>query len=255
MFEGLRFDQECQSFVDDKAKSPYTVASLHQYLLTTFSDGYFPYNANGVSHVVYFLRNDIAKDRLEQLRLKVRYWSSPSHCSTYSHTACSVTFLPNFYTYHSARIPATIFNQGARPRVPLVNTWAQCLQMFQTDAQPPQYACYTLYSSPFGHADHGTVAPQGSTFEFAIEAFRKYFKNKTGSDWRKENGARLSDPSVTNMLIDGSHDNHYIHVASEVKSASISAANDRSSFTTCLSRSVAAAEELKAQAPTPESGW
>jgi hypothetical protein len=84
-------------------------------------------------------------------------------------------------------------NPHLRVRIP--DPWAQGLQLFEYE--PPksesddrdanrmrtkEYACYTIYSRP-GHRHVETLAPPGSTFDFAWNMFRKIFKHKVGVDW------------------------------------------------------------------------
>jgi hypothetical protein len=44
------------------------------------------------------------------------------------------------------------------------------------------YALYMLYTRP-GHREVMTLAPPGSTFDFAWHSFQKTFKRKTGIEW------------------------------------------------------------------------
>lgn len=84
-------------------------------------------------------------------------------------------------------------NPHLRVRIP--DPWAQGLQLFEYQApkgesdngdanrmRTKEYACYTIYSRP-GHHHVETLAPPGSTFDFAWNMFRKIFKQKVGVDW------------------------------------------------------------------------
>jgi WGR domain len=67
-------------------------------------------------------------------------------------------------------------------RVPIPRPWAQCLQLFESDAIPHTYACYVKYTRK-GTSGREILAIPGSSWELAFDAFRKFFKTKTRKDW------------------------------------------------------------------------
>ncbi len=74
------------------------------------------------------------------------------------------------------------FPPNAHLRVPIPRPWAQCLQLFESDAIPHTYACYLKYSRR-GVSGRDILAIPGSSWELAFDAFRKFFKTKTRKDW------------------------------------------------------------------------
>lgn len=73
-------------------------------------------------------------------------------------------------------------HSNPRLRVPIPRPWAQCLQLFESDAIPHTYACYVRYSRR-GVSGREILAVPGSTWELAFDVFRKFFKTKTKKDW------------------------------------------------------------------------
>lgn len=67
-------------------------------------------------------------------------------------------------------------------RVPIPRPWAQCLQLFESDAMPHTYACYVTYTRK-GASGREILAVPGSGWELAFDAFRKFFWTKTKKDW------------------------------------------------------------------------
>ncbi|KAF6231217.1 hypothetical protein HO173_010549 [Letharia columbiana] len=59
------------------------------------------------------------------------------------------------------------------------------LKLFESHATPKYYACYAKYSSP-GHAPTSEMlAPIGSPWETAWDAFQGFFELKTGKKWEE----------------------------------------------------------------------
>lgn len=53
------------------------------------------------------------------------------------------------------------------------------------------YACYTVYTRP-NQTHVQTLAPPGSTFDFAWDMFCKFFKKRVGVEWKdRQNAASL----------------------------------------------------------------
>jgi len=71
---------------------------------------------------------------------------------------------------------------NSRVRVPIPRPWAQCLQLFESDAMPHTYACYVKYTRK-GASGREILAIPGSSWELAFDAFRKFFKTKTKKEW------------------------------------------------------------------------
>ena len=69
-----------------------------------------------------------------------------------------------------------------RSRVPLVCPRAQRLQLFETHTEPMYYATFVKYSSP-GATAKEVLAPIGSSFSTAYDAFKKFFRLKTRREW------------------------------------------------------------------------
>lgn len=74
------------------------------------------------------------------------------------------------------------FPSNFRPHVPVPRPWAQCLQLFESDAIPHAYACYVKYTRK-GASGREILAIPGSSWDLAFDAFRKFFKTKTRKDW------------------------------------------------------------------------
>lgn len=65
--------------------------------------------------------------------------------------------------------------------------YAQQLQLYESNAEPHIYATYIKYSR-VGRSAADLLAPPGSSFEFAMTAFKRFFKIKTGMEWEKKDG-------------------------------------------------------------------
>lgn len=91
------------------------------------------------------------------------------------------------------------------------------------------------------------MAPKESTFNFAMEAFRKYFKYKTKVDWTQ------GDIPIAG-LYDGTNDRFTyvksVPAASETPHDSTSSSNEHGMPTQSTKRTE---QDLETRAPTPES--
>jgi WGR domain len=76
------------------------------------------------------------------------------------------------------------FPSNPHVRVPIPRPWAQCLQLFESDAIPHTYACYVKYTRK-GASGREILAIPGSSWELAFDAFRKFFKTKTKKEWNE----------------------------------------------------------------------
>lgn len=135
------------------------------------------------------VRTFLLENRLERLTLKVRY---PSQLGTrwpsMSSHACP---LPMYLFPTSAGLslhPVVRYQDRSlsnpHVRVPIPRPWAQCLQLFESDAIPHTYACYVKYTRK-GASGREILAIPGSSWELAFDAFGKFFKTKTRKDWNE----------------------------------------------------------------------
>lgn len=69
------------------------------------------------------------------------------------------------------------------PRVRIRNPRAQRLQLYESNATPKIYACYTKYSAPNQSSLPEVLAPLGSSFELAFSTFKQFFTLKTRKEW------------------------------------------------------------------------
>lgn len=188
-------------------------------------------------------------------------------------------------------------NSNLRVRIP--DPWAQTLQLFVSDKDNPNqpstgskhsspsleqhpdlsalrtksYACYTVYTKP-GQRYVETLAPPGSTFDFAWMMFTKFFEKKAGVEWTDiHNGWRKGlkiEKIIQDRLggEDGAAENGYWDVLEPVTAkkvddepekeavGSIEAKDRRPSVTVLMNAgSLPEGEELDAKAKTPENGW
>lgn len=130
-------------------------------------------------------------------------------------------YFPKPYPYSAypvvaGHVPPTLSMSNPHLRVRIPDPWAQGLQLFEyqepndatgSKANPKrtkEYACYTIYSRP-GHRHVETLAPPGSTFDFAWNMFQKMFKQKVGVDWeaRKISGAKPSEETDAESWTEG----------------------------------------------------
>jgi WGR domain len=118
--------------------------------------------------------------------LKVRYPCQPDNWPSITSNSCP---LPMYLFPASAGLSLypvvgyqDRFPPNQRPRVPIPRPWAQCLQLFESNAHPPTYACYVKYTRR-GASGREILAIPGSSWQLAFDAFRKFFKTKTRKDW------------------------------------------------------------------------
>ena len=72
-----------------------------------------------------------------------------------------------------------------RKRVPVVQTIAQRIQLFETHASPYLYACYATHSRPGSDTTTTVVAPIATQFHTAFGLFKKFFESKTKKQWNE----------------------------------------------------------------------
>lgn len=68
-------------------------------------------------------------------------------------------------------------------RVPIYNPFAQRIQVYETNKEPHTYTTFVKYTC-VGVASKGMLAPKGSSLEQALFAFKKFFRVKTGVEWK-----------------------------------------------------------------------
>ena len=61
--------------------------------------------------------------------------------------------------------------------------WAQRLQLYESNATPRLYACFEKHSKPGDGPAANILAPIGSSFDVALDHFKKFFRLKTGKEW------------------------------------------------------------------------
>ncbi|KEF51326.1 uncharacterized protein A1O9_12676 [Exophiala aquamarina CBS 119918] len=198
-------------------------------------------------------------------------------------------YFPKPYPYSAYPVLAsalprklTMSNPHLRVRIP--DPWAQGLQLFEYE--PPntgaghgdasqkrtkEYACYTIYSRP-GHRHVETLAPPGSTFDFAWNMFRKIFKQKVGVDWETRDMDRegeRKDESEESRIggEDGADDGRLWNffgplrlkqqAKSEEDQSTLNGGTERRPSATVVVNTPEVGEEqpIEVQARTPDGGW
>lgn len=188
-------------------------------------------------------------------------------------------------------------NPSLRVRIP--DPWAQSLQLFVSDEGPESiptgdpkystpsafhqsnlqelrkrsYAAYIVYTR--GRARHiQTLAPTGSTFDFAWTTFGKFFESRVGVKWNDLHSSWKRGIKFDNFLKgrfggeDGAADSQHWDVveptvayrpgpaAAEEKTKSDGDEEGRPAVTVVLSSSkVHNDDQIEARAMTPEDGW
>lgn len=129
------------------------------------------------------------RKKKHQVKVGLSHPSSPS-LATSDHDNIS---LPWSFSH-----PYPIFETPTLPhhrfiRVPVYRPHAQQLQLYESNAEPHVYATYIKYSR-VGTSASDLLAPPGSTFEFAMSVFKKFFKIKTGTRWEERMNDKLPEP-------------------------------------------------------------
>jgi len=209
-------------------------------------------------------------------------------------------YFPKPYPYSKYPVVASSLPRSLRPsnpnlRVRIPNPWAQSLQFFESDptaqTKPPEtphtpevpstarkgptsarsYACYTVYTRP-GQRYVTPLAPPRSTFDFAWEMFRKFFKKRVGVDWDSRESLQMNGdgPGREEGNLggeDGPADGLFEffgpavakqHSESENPLDSIEARQRKPSVTVLMNTNTDRAmsdRRLDIQAKTPEGGW
>lgn len=68
-------------------------------------------------------------------------------------------------------------------RVPIYNPISQRIQVYETNKEPHTYTTFVKYTR-VGVATKDMLAPRGSSLEQALFAFKKFFRVKTGVEWK-----------------------------------------------------------------------
>ncbi|KAM0805679.1 hypothetical protein BDR22DRAFT_968894 [Usnea florida] len=166
--QGLKeFEKGCQEFKNDM-----------------FSDGYHIYrDSTTFPYDITLARTNLLINRNDRFALKVCHPTfSPSPIPLPPHKR---------HLLHPPILTTPIYpTVPLRPRTlaPIHHPRAQRLQLYESHATPKYYACYAKYSSPGVTPTNEMLAPIGSSWEGAWEAFRGFFKLKTGGAWEERLG-------------------------------------------------------------------
>ena len=183
------------------------------------------------------------------------------------------------YPVVAGSLPKSLAFSNPFVRVRIPDPWAQTLQLFEhaprdSEAQAKltkEYACYTVYSRP-GHRHVETLAPPGSTFDFAWNMFRKIFKQKVGVDWEdrepnQEGALEDSDGECRVGGEDGADDDdeawdffgplRFKQQSQGSSDAAAEATLDRRPSATVVVNSPEVMDEgqIEVRAQTPRGGW
>lgn len=196
-------------------------------------------------------------------------------------------------------LPRHLTRSNPNLRVHIPDPWAQTLQLFVSDTANPNhasispkqssqsleqhpdlntlrtksYACYTVYTKP-GQRYVETLAPPGSTFDFAWMMFTKFFERKVGVEWTDVRNGWSKGIKIEKIIQDrlggedGAAENDYWDVLEPVAAKkfdgeaekeaveSIEVKDRRPTVTVLMNaESLPEGEELDAKAKTPENGW
>ena len=109
-------------------------------------------------------------------------------------------YLPLIYpnTPEESRHALSIFETQPHPsshkiRVPIDNPRVQRIQIYESNKEPRVYATYLKYSR-VGTSSIQLLAPLGSELDLALEAFKNFFKLKTGIKWAERFEDRSPPP-------------------------------------------------------------
>ncbi|KAJ9601958.1 hypothetical protein H2200_013517 [Cladophialophora chaetospira] len=206
----------------------------------------------------------------------------------YSHNPCVASSLPRQLTSSNPKL-----------RVRIRDPWAQSVQIFVSDESPRaipngkprysmsnqipplnlqelrtrSYAVYTVYSKP-GICHYETIAPLGSTFDFAWAAFNKFIKPRIGVEWGELHRGWQRGFKVEDLLkervggVDGATDRRRWDVVEPTTifkhpdgavGDSLEPAEARATRPTVTmvvnTPKVKAGDQIDARAMTPEDGW
>lgn len=266
--------------------------------------GYHPYiDSTGFIYLIVLARRDILKNTIERHRIKVRYSSLSSTISynssprdrtsgtTYIHTTLPMHHFcfprPHPFARYpvvEASLPRRLVFRPSSPhrklRVPIPNPWAHCLQLFESDAIPHTYACYTSYTAGIRgiKKEPEKLVPLGSDWSLAWGMFTKVFELKTGVAWGKRVEAGWADADTNGRRIDGAAQKRTVDgverqlweyvppktgmpqglkgIDGSAEIASEGAAERRASVTLVMpSGALPERDDVKASARTPEGGW
>lgn len=90
------------------------------------------------------------------------------------------------YPIIAAKLPSHLSAASTTRRVHVPNPWAQCLQMFVKNQNPPQYTVVSTTVNNSGKPCHQIIASQGTQWDLAITLWKMFFKNRTGKAWDSE---------------------------------------------------------------------
>ena len=215
------------------------------------------------TYSITLVRSDILNNRNQYHHIKVRYASQFSAASN----ACPVPLYyfpkPNplsLWPVIPVSLPRKLSRRfNRRLRVPIMNPAAQTIQMYESHSRPHRYAVYTRYSE-IGKLGTASIAPIGSTFDFAMQQFKWYFKQKTGVSWEQRLEPNLQHCASANT--DGGSDTRFVYKPPPVgKPRGLMPGKTRMERSkegdvTVVIPSVEIDDtELDCQAKTPQAGW
>lgn len=216
-------------------------------------------------------------------------------------------YFPKAYPYSvhpvvASSLPPSLKLSNPDLRVHIPDPWAQGLQLFESesiidahtttkeasitatrvpisseaslsDLRSKSFACYTIYSRP-GHRHVQTLAPPGSTFDFAWDMFCKFFQKRVGVEWKEYQTWRNGRPDVEEVDHgnlggeDGADDENFFTVvgplpfqakAGDKTTEAAESAEGRTrepSVTVLMNMDEHAGHgETDTKAETPEGGW
>lgn len=102
--------------------------------------------------------------------------------------------LPSFFSTPIFPMPRP--SHLYRARVHIINVRAQRLQLYESHSVPKYYACFVRYSEPEYGRFTNVIAPPGSCFEGAMNAFKMFFMLKTHILWEERLKSRGTDPEA-----------------------------------------------------------
>lgn len=153
-----------------------TTRTLEAHL---FPDGYHIYqDCTKFNYDITLARTNLLINKNDRYALKVCY---PSSSSAYTPphkrhlTPDPIVTTPIF----------PIISLSPRARARIHSPRAQRLQLYESHATPKYYACYTKYSTPGQTPTNQMLAPIGSSWETAWDAFQEFFQLKTGMKWEE----------------------------------------------------------------------
>lgn len=140
-----------------------------------FSDGYHVYqDCTNFNYDITLARTNLLVNKNDRFALKVCH---PPHPPPHKR------FLTPDPIITTPLFPTVPLSPRARARIHCPR--AQRLQLYESHAAPKYYACYAKCSSPGQAPTSEMLAPVGSSWETAWDAFQGFFRLKTGKMWEE----------------------------------------------------------------------